>query len=132
MQKNFFNRMRMAVCALLFLNALPFYAETKDDPEQIIFRDVWSGEDGLERSLPSFSVRAYTDGLAVYIYNVSPSVGMDVRIENEWDEVMIRRTVSEAESVCVTVSIGSLPAGSYTLVLENEDKGCLEGEFEKR
>lgn len=26
----------MAVCALLFLNALPFYAETKDDPEQII------------------------------------------------------------------------------------------------
>lgn len=120
------------VVALSFLCLPVCFSMSEDDKSEIPLQGRWGTVERPERSLPSFSVRAYTDGLAVYIYNVSPSVGMDVRIENEWDEVMIRRTVSEAESVCVTVSIGSLPAGSYTLVLENEDKGCLEGEFEKR
>ena len=109
------------VVALSFLCLPVCFSMSEDDKSEIPLQGKWGTVERPERSLPSFSVRAYTDGL-----------GMDVRIENEWDEVMIRRTVSEAESVCVTVSIESLPAGSYTLVLENGDKGCLEGEFEKR
>lgn len=88
--------------------------------------DKGKANGGADRSLPPIPVTAYTDGSAVYLYNTAPDGDIVVSVADEYGTVLINRTVTEAESAYIVLSLASLDAGTYVLRIDGGDTGYLE------
>lgn len=118
----------LSVCMLFIINSLPIQAETRDSSTGSVI--VLGGEWSIKtRSLSPIPFTASISGDQLTIECTSPNYDVNITIINASGQPVWQCDVTAPETSFVSISLDSLPQGSYTIEIRNGYGGYLQGRF---
>ena len=122
----------LSICMLLIIGSLPMQpiqAEIRnsDIESEVVFEGQWMSN---TRSLSPIPFTASIGGDQLTLKCTSPNYDVNITIVNANGQPVWQRDFTAPETSFVSISLDSLPQGSYTIEISN-DYGCyLQGIFQ--
>lgn len=118
----------LSICMLFIISSLPIQAEEIDSSTKstIVLRGQWA----LARSLSPIPFTASISGNQLTLKCTSPNYDVNITIVNANGQPVWQRDFTAPETSFVSISLDSLPQGSYTIEISNDYGGYLQGIFQ--
>lgn len=121
----------LSICMLFIISSLPtqpIQAEIRNSytESEVIFEGQWA----LARSLSPIPFTASISGNQLTLKCTSPNYDVNITIVNANGQPVWQRDFTAPETSFVSISLDSLPQGSYTIEISNDYGGYLQGIFQ--
>lgn len=121
----------LSICMLFIISSLPtqpIQAEIRNSytESEVIFEGQWA----LARSLSPIPFTASISSSQLTLKCTSPSYDVNITIVNANGQPVWQRDFTAPETSFVSISLDSLPQGSYTIEISNDYGGYLQGIFQ--
>lgn len=121
----------LSICMLFIISSLPtqpIQAEIRNSytESEVIFEGQWA----LARSLSPIPFTASISSNQLTLKCTSPSYDVNITIVNANGQPVWQRDFTAPETSFVSISLDSLPQGSYTIEISNDHGGYLQGIFQ--
>ena len=121
----------LSICMLFIISSLPtqpIQAEIRNSntESEVIFEGQWA----LARSLSPIPFTASISSTQLTLKCTSPSYDVNITIVNANGQPVWQRDFTAPETSFVSISLDSLPQGSYTIEISNDYGGYLQGIFQ--
>lgn len=121
----------LSICMLFIISSLPtqpIQAEIRNSytESEVIFEGQWA----LARSLSPIPFTASISSNQLTLKCTSPSYDVNITIVNANGQPVWQRDFTAPETSFVSISLDSLPQGSYTIEINNDYGGYLQGIFQ--
>lgn len=121
----------LSICMLLIIGSLPMQpiqAEIRNSytESEVIFEGQWA----LARSLSPIPFTASISSNQLTLKCTSPNYDVNITIVNANGQPVWQRDFTAPETSFVSISLDSLPQGSYTIEISNDYGGYLQGIFQ--
>lgn len=121
----------LSICMLFIISSLPtqpIQAEIRNSytGSEVIFEGQWA----LARSLSPIPFTASISSNQLTLKCTSPSYDVNITIVNANGQPVWQRDFTAPETSFVSISLDSLPQGSYTIEISNDYGGYLQGIFQ--
>ena len=121
----------LSICMLFIISSLPtqpIQAEIRNSytESEVIFEGQWA----LARSLSPIPFTASISSNQLTLKCTSPSYDVNITIVNANGQPVWQRDLTAPETSFVSISLDSLPQGSYTIEISNDYGGYLQGIFQ--
>ena len=121
----------LSICMLFIISSLPtqpIQAEIRNSytESEVIFEGQWA----LARSLSPIPFTASIGGDQLTLKCTSPNYDVNITIVNANGQPVWQRDFTAPETSFVSISLDSLPQGSYTIEISNDYGGYLQGIFQ--
>ena len=118
----------LSICMLFIISSLPIQAEEIDSSTKstIILKGRWE----ILRSLSPIPFTASISGDQLILECTSPDYDINITIVNANGQPVWQRDIAAPETSFVSIPLDSLPQGSYTIEINNDYGGYLQGKFQ--
>lgn len=121
----------LSICMLFIISSLPtqsIQAEIRNSytESEVIFEGQWA----LARSLSPIPFTASISSNQLTLKCTSPNYDVNITIVNANGQPVWQRDFTAPETSFVSISLDSLPQGSYTIEISNDYGGYLQGIFQ--
>lgn len=121
----------LSICMLFIISSLPtqpIQAEIRNSytESEVIFEGQWA----LARSLSPIPFTASISSNQLTLECTSPDYDINITIVNANGQPVWQRDFTAPETSFVSISLDSLPQGSYTIEISNDYGGYLQGIFQ--
>lgn len=121
----------LSICMLFIISSLPtqpIQAEIRNSytESEVIFEGQWA----LARSLSPIPFTASISSSQLTLKCTSPNYDVNITIVNANGQPVWQRDFTAPETSFVSISLDSLPQGSYTIEISNDYGGYLQGIFQ--
>lgn len=118
----------LSICMLFIISSLPIQAEEIDSSTKstIILKGRWE----ISRSLFPIPFTVSISGNQLTLECTSPDYDINITIVNANGQPVWQRDFTAPETSFVSISLDSLPQGSYTIEISNDYGGYLQGIFQ--
>ncbi len=118
----------LSICMLFIISSLPIQAEEIDSSTKstIILKGRWE----ILRSLSPIPFTASISGDQLILECTSPDYDINITIVNANGQPVWQCDIAAPEASFVSIPLDSLPQGSYTIEINNDYGGYLQGKFQ--
>ena len=118
----------LSICMLFIISSLPIQAEEIDSSTKstIILKGRWE----ILRSLSPIPFTASISGDQLILECTSPDYDINITIVNANGQPVWQCDIAAPEASFVSIPLDSLPQGSYTIEINNDYGGYLQGTFQ--
>lgn len=118
----------LSICMLFIISSLPIQAEEIDSSTKstIILKGRWE----ILRSLSPIPFTASISGDLLILECTSPDYDINITIVNANGQPVWQCDIAAPEASFVSIPLDSLPQGSYTIEINNDYGGYLQGKFQ--
>ena len=118
----------LSICMLFIISSLPIQAEEIDSSTKstIILKGRWE----ILRSLSPIPFTTSVSGDQLILKCTSPDYDINITIVNANGQPVWQCDIAAPETSFVSISLDSLPQGSYTIEISNDYGGYLQGIFQ--
>lgn len=118
----------LSICMLFIISSLPIQAEEIDSSTNstIILKGRWE----ILRSLSPIPFTASISGDQLILECTSPDYDINITIVNANGQPVWQCDIAAPEASFVSIPLDSLPQGSYTIEINNDYGGYLQGKFQ--